>query len=144
MQLWLSGIAGAGRYAEVDPVDYGRLSRHKWVLRQGYAVSVIDGHSVRMHRMVMAEDDPQIVIDHVDRNRLNNVAENLRRMTALENANNRVDNVRLTAFGDEVKTIAEWARDERCSVSYSVLQKRIYRGLPPEVSILAYSDRMSL
>ena len=66
MQLWLSGIAGAGRYAEVDPVDYGRLSRHKWVLRQGYAVSVIDGHSVRMHRMVMAEDDPQIVIDHVD------------------------------------------------------------------------------
>jgi len=144
MQLWLSGIAGAGRYAEVDPVDYGRLSRHKWVLRQGYAVSVIDGHSVRMHRMVMAEDDPQIVIDHVDRNRLNNVAENLRRMTALENANNRVDNFRLTAFGDEVKTIAEWARDERCSVSYSVLQKRIYRGLPPEVSILAYSDRMSL
>ena len=137
MQLWLSGIAGAGRFALVDAIDFVRLSRFRWVLRQGYAVAVIDGRSVRMHRMVMGEDDPQIVIDHVDRDRLNNQAENLRRMTALENANNRVDNFRLTAFDGEEKTIAEWSRDERCSVSYSVLQKRIYRGLPPEVSILA-------
>lgn len=139
MKLWLSGIAGAGRYAEVDPVDFNRLNRFRWVLRQGYAVAVIDGRSVRMHRMVMAEDDPQIVIDHIDRNRLNNQAENLRRMSPIENANNRIDNFRLTAFG-ETHTIADWARDSRCSVSYSVLQKRIYRGLPPEVSILACGE----
>lgn len=144
MQLWLSGIAGAGRFAEVDPVDYGRLSRHKWVLRQGYAVAVISGHSVRMHRMVLVEDDPQIVVDHIDRDRLNNCGSNLRRLTPIENANNRIDNFRLTAFADEEKTIAEWARDSRCSVSYSVLQKRIYRGLPPEVSILAYGERSEL
>lgn len=87
----------------------------------------------------MAEDDPQIVIDHIDRNRLNNQAENLRRMSPIENANNRIDNFRLTAFG-ETHTIADWARDSRCSVSYSVLQKRIYRGLPPEVSILACGE----
>jgi len=144
MQLWLSGIAGAGRFAEVDAVDYNRLNRYKWVLRQGYAVAVIDGRSVRMHRMVMGEDDPQIVIDHKDRNRLNNVASNLRRMTPIENANNRVDNFRLTAFGGEEKTIAEWSRDSRCGVGYSVLQKRIYRGLPSEVSILACGESSEL
>lgn len=140
MKLWLSGIAGAGRFAEVDPVDYNRLNRFKWVLRQGYAVAVINGHSVRMHRMVMNEDDPLVVIDHKNRDRLDNQAENLRRMSPIENANNRVDNFRLTAFG-ETHTIADWSRDSRCSVSYSVLQKRIYRGLPPEVSILAYNDQ---
>ena len=136
MKLWLSGIVGAGRFAEVDAEDYVRLSRHKWLLRNTYAVTVIGGHSVRMHRTVLNETDPRVVVDHVNRNRLDNRAENLRRMTPMENANNRVDNVMVSAFGESL-TIAEWSRDPRCGVPYGVLQKRIYRGFPPEISILA-------
>jgi hypothetical protein len=136
MKLWLSGVAGAGKYAEVDPEDYVRLNRYKWFLRNTYAVAVVDGCTVRMHRVVMQEDDPRIVIDHVNRDRLDNRTSNLRRMTPTENANNRIDNVRVEAFG-ETLTLAEWARDPRCGVSYDTLHKRIYRGYPAEVAILA-------
>ena len=79
------------------------------------------------------------MIDHMNRDRLDNRASNLRRLTPIENANNRIDNVRVSAFGEEL-TIGEWARDPRCGVSYDTLQKRIYRGYPPEVAILALEE----
>ena len=139
MKLWLSGVAGAGKYAEVDAEDYVRLNRYKWFLRNTYAVAVVDNCTVRMHRMVMNEDDPRVVIDHINRDRLDNRTSNLRRMSPIENANNRVDNVRVEAFG-ETLTLAEWARDSRCSVSYDTLHKWIYRGFPPEVAILALEE----
>jgi hypothetical protein len=50
--------------------------------------------------------------------------ENCRWVTVLEQANNRSNNRRESAFG-ETKTVAEWARDERCAVSYNVLSNRI-------------------
>jgi adenylylsulfate kinase-like enzyme len=138
MEIWLTGSAGAGKCAIVDPVDFVRLSRHRWKLRNGYAVTLIDGKTVRMHRDVMQENDPSMVIDHINRDRLDNRRLNLRRLTPLENANNRVDNVRITAFGEE-QTIAEWVRDPRCGAPYGVLQKRIYSGIMPELAILAYA-----
>ena len=89
-----------------------------------------------MHRLIMDETDQEIVIDHINRDRLDNRKTNLRRLTPIQNANNRNDNVSITAFG-ETKTIAEWSRDERCIVPYSVLRMRIYKGIHPEYAILA-------
>jgi hypothetical protein len=60
-------------------------------------------------------------------------------MTPTENANNRITNVVIEAFGESF-TISEWSRDPRCGVSYDTLQKRIYRGYPPEVAILALEE----
>lgn len=139
MKLWLSGINGAGLAAEVDPEDYVRLSRYKWYYRNTYAVAVIDGKTIRMHRYVLNEDDPIIVVDHINRDRLDNRSSNLRRMTPQENANNRVDNFRVDVW-EENKTIAEWSRDERCGVNYNTLQKRIYSGVAPEIAILALPE----
>jgi hypothetical protein len=136
MEVWLSGDKGAGLAAQVDPVDYNRVIAYSWYLRDGYAVSLINGRYVKLHRFVMMENDPSVVIDHINRDRLDCRSENLRRITAAENANNRVDNVLVTAFG-ESQTIAEWSRDPRCGCSYHTLQKRIYRGLNAELSILA-------
>lgn len=136
MQIRINGIAGAGKYALVDVEDYPLLSKYSWYYREGYAVSKINDKETRMHRLVMRETDPEIVIDHKNRNRLDNRRSNLRRYNFLQNANNREDNVRVKCFGEE-KTIAEWGRDPRCCVRYTVLRSRIYNGMPVWASILA-------
>ncbi|WP_050508105.1 hypothetical protein [Pseudomonas syringae] len=53
--------------------------------------------------------------------------ENCRFVTPMVNANNRGNNVLLSAF-EEIKTMRDWSRDERCAVSYSTLKKRIKAG----------------
>lgn len=131
-------------YALVDDEDYDMLKAlaFSWYEREGYAVTKIaDAGGARrrqlsMHRIVMEENNPNVVIDHIDGNRLNNQKANLRRFTLKENANNRIDNQRVYAFG-ETKTIAEWVEDSRCSVDYETLQKRFKSGVPPELAILA-------
>lgn len=136
MQIKLVGIRGAGKYATVSPDDFPRASRHSWYYKEGYAVAKINRKEVRMHRFILGTTDPDIVVDHIDRNRLNNTRENLREFTLLQNANNRCDNVEFTCFG-ETKTIAQWSRDARCLVNYQVLRARIARGIPVWAAILA-------
>lgn len=136
LQIKLNGINGAGKYALVSPEDYPRLVRHSWYYREGYALAKIDSHEIRMHRYIMDVHDPDLIVDHKDRNRLNNTRGNLRVINYLENANNRTDNVFIDCFGEK-KTIAEWSRDERCVVSYDALRARIRKGIEPWAAILA-------
>jgi hypothetical protein len=56
--------------------------------------------------------------------------ENCRFVTCETNNNNRRDNRRVSAFG-EVKTVAEWSRDERCVVRTATLRRRLKVGWPP-------------
>jgi hypothetical protein len=83
--------------------------------------------------------DPDLIVDHKDRNRLNNTRENLRVINYLQNANNRNDNVFIECFGER-KTIAEWSRDYRCQVNYEVLRSRIRKGIEPWAAILAPNE----
>lgn len=136
LQIKLNGINGAGKYALVSPEDYPRLVRFSWYYREGYALAKIDSHEIRMHRYIMDVHDPDMIVDHKDRNRLNNTRENLRVINYLENANNRTDNVFIDCFG-ETKTIAEWSRDPRCMVSYDTLRARIRKGIEVWAAILA-------
>lgn len=53
--------------------------------------------------------------------------ENCRMVTRLVNAQNKRNNVWLTAYG-ETKVLAEWARDERCVVSDRELARRVSNG----------------
>jgi len=50
--------------------------------------------------MIVAEDKP--IIDHIDRNKVNNNLNNLRWATYKENANNR-DNIRTAEYWREYK-----------------------------------------
>jgi hypothetical protein len=141
MRVWLTGVHGAGKAAEVDPEDFELVSKYSWCLRDGYAVTktrLPNGKRVtlQMHRLITGTTDPFILVDHKDRNRLNNCRSNLREVTPKENANNMSTNRHLTAFG-ETKTMAQWADDPRCSVGYYVLSGRIAAGFPVEISILA-------
>lgn len=61
-----------------------------YVSRQGYREGSLFGRAVKAHRIIfkmMTGDEPD-VIDHVDRNRLNNRIENLRASSKSENAMN--------------------------------------------------------
>lgn len=136
LEIKLNGVNGAGKFAKVDNSDYELVMRHSWYYRDGYALTKINKKEIRMHRFILQITDPDIIVDHINRDRLDNRRTNLRPFTYLQNANNRVDNVTVEAFGEE-KTIAEWSRDVRCGSSYNVLRKRIYDGFPIWASILA-------
>ena len=139
LQIKLNGVNGAGKYAFVSPEDYPNVMRHSWYYRNGYALSKINNKETRMHRFIMDVTDPDLIVDHKDRNRLNNTRENLRVINYIENANNRTDNVFIECFG-ESKTIADWSRDPRCVVSYDSLRARIRKGIEPWAAILAPSE----
>jgi len=139
LQIQLNGINGAGKYALVSPEDYPLLMKHSWYYREGYALAKINGREIRMHRFIMNVTEPNLIVDHKDRNRLNNTRENLRVIDYIENANNRNDNVFIDCFG-ESKTISEWSRDSRCLVGYNVLRSRLNNGVPAWVAILAPNE----
>jgi transcriptional regulator with XRE-family HTH domain len=83
-------------FATVDAEDFEMLSEHKWhpMVRDHttYASANvrIDGRNVgiRMHRMILGLTDPRILVDHKDRNGLNNRRTNLRVVNHAQNSCN--------------------------------------------------------
>ena len=117
LEIKLNGILGAGRFAKVDTDDYNLVIRHSWHYRDGYAIAKINNKEVRMHRFILQITDPETVVDHINRNRLDNRRENLRPYSLIENANNRVDNVFVDAFGEK-KTILKIKIEKNHEINY--------------------------
>lgn len=62
-----------------------------WITNEGYVYGYKDGKSVPFHRIIM--DCPlDKVVDHINRNKLDNTDKNLRIVTHSENCRNRYDN----------------------------------------------------
>lgn len=79
---------GDGRYVYVDAADFEWLSRWRWHVMSGYAARNEKGKVVLMHRQILAPPKGMIV-DHVNRNKLDNSRANLRICTHCENTRNR-------------------------------------------------------
>lgn len=79
---------GGGYYAYVDAADYEWLNQWTWQLRGGYAVRLEKRKAIYMHRQIMQTPEGMIV-DHRNRNKLDNTRANLRNATPAENARNR-------------------------------------------------------
>ena len=83
-----------GLYALVDARNYEWLSRHKWSIQDGapgkavYAVRGSHGRKIFMHREIM-KPPPGMVVDHINRNGLDNREANMRNCTRLQNLQNR-------------------------------------------------------
>lgn len=88
-----------GRVALVDDSDYEWITQWKWHLSEksgGYSIAARNGKKVngkrtsyiKMHRLIMGVTDPKILVDHRDKNPLNNQRKNLRLCSKSQNAMN--------------------------------------------------------
>jgi len=81
-----------GKYAIVSAEDYETLNRHKWSVkiagRNSYAVRRENGKSVYMHNQILSPP-AGFLVDHENRNGLDNSRGNLRLATVSENNTNR-------------------------------------------------------
>ena len=77
-----------GRYAIVDCEDFKRLSSFKWYLSDTgsnrYAVRTHRRRNIFMHRFIM-KSPPGSIVDHINRNGLDNRRSNLRIVTNRQN-----------------------------------------------------------
>jgi len=91
---------GPGRYALVDDDDAERVARVDWYPVHGNTVyaktgsSRIGANQKLMHRLIMRAPVGSI-IDHINGDGLDNRKQNLRFVTASENAQNRFSHLRL-------------------------------------------------
>lgn len=73
------------RYATVDKEHFALLSRHNWILHsEGYARTMLGNRYIYMHQLV-CPCSGRLVVDHINRNRLDNRSKNLRTLTNHEN-----------------------------------------------------------
>ena len=83
------------KFAVVDLQDYYRLSKYRWYATVSrntfYAARKRRGKRIFMHREIMRPGE-DMVVDHVDRDGLNNRRSNLRLCTVGENCCNAVGN----------------------------------------------------
>lgn len=80
-----------GQNVYIDPEDVEELSKYSWSIGiDGYAQAKIDGKMVRLHEFLLGKfRGPGLVIDHINRDPLNNRKENLRIVSKRQNALNR-------------------------------------------------------
>jgi hypothetical protein len=79
---------GEGRCAYVDAADFEWLNRWTWHLCNGYAMRRENGKAIFLHHEIMRAPKG-MVIDHKNRNKLDNTRANLHPCTRRENALNR-------------------------------------------------------
>lgn len=77
-------------YTLIEHIDLNRISSYSWSLMgRDYIKSRIDGKDVYLHRFIMKQDNPDIIVDHINRNKLDNRRSNLRLANRKQNAFNR-------------------------------------------------------
>ncbi len=118
-------------WASVDDADYAHVSVYTWRVRMGgknrYAVTIINGREVFMHRLIM-DAAKGTIVDHIDGDALNNQRENLRFCTRAENfrnAGHRQTPGRTSRFK------GVWRVKERCRRCWrsGITVNRVYKNI---------------
>lgn len=74
----LLGVDAKHGYTIID-LDKKYLEKHNWTLAgDGYPITWIDGKLKKLHHFIIGKPSKGLVVDHKDRNKLNNQASNLR------------------------------------------------------------------
>lgn len=124
-----------GQYAIVDPDDYIHLSKHKWYASKTrgnyYAICSEETEGskrrhVYMHREVLRIPD-HLLVDHINRNSLDNRKANLRPATQAQNNYNQAKR-RDRAFSSKYKGVSRNRGKKRWQAVIHVNGKTIYLG----------------
>lgn len=92
-----------GKVALIDEQDIDLISAHNWRFDPGrrshcgYAKGRVNGKTTYMHRLIVGAQSGQLV-DHVNRNLLDNRRSNLRLATRSNNSTNAVKHPSLTGY----------------------------------------------
>jgi hypothetical protein len=78
-----------GHIAFVDDDDAALVAPYSWHIVGKYPGVTVQGKKCLMHRLLIGEVPPGMVIDHIDGNRFNNRRTNLRVVTVSQNCINR-------------------------------------------------------
>lgn len=117
-----------GKFALVDDEDFDELSKWAWYPHGAYARRHInkDGRIVRrvyMHRSIMRE--PELEVDHINGDGLDNRKSNLRVCTHAENLKNQIT-VKNSLSG--VKGVSLNRRDNKWTAYIKTEGKKIFLG----------------
>ena len=68
----------------IDLDDLNKIKEHSWYIKDSlnnchYVASKINGKTIKLHRFILNENNSKIIIDHINRNTLDNRKNNLRK-----------------------------------------------------------------
>lgn len=77
---------------EIDEIDFHLYEQYGWFINNGYPTTNIDGdygrRQINFHLLALDAAGIGFRWDHIDRNRLNNKRDNLRKVSNIDNARN--------------------------------------------------------
>ncbi len=75
-------------YALVDEDDYEKVNQYRWHMSNSYAKGYVNGKNMMLHYFIFQKVEEKNVIDHINRDRLDNRKDNLREATNSQNSQN--------------------------------------------------------
>lgn len=133
------GVGGKHGYAIVDVNDLPKVEKMNWSFTHGYAVNGINGKRTYMHR-VIASASTGDVVDHINRNRLDNRKENIR---ITNKTNNAINKVYKNKYGYRGVT-RDRSGKYTASISYKNIKYNLGAYDTPELAARAYNQKAKI
>ncbi len=123
-------ILSNGEECLFDREDYPKIAQHNWRKTDDYVYAMIDGRRKAIHRVII--DCPEgMVVDHINRNPLDNRKCNLRICTPLQNSWNKIHSRFKTEHRGIIKLKNEWV--VRICVNYEIITIGRYKNFEDAV-----------
>lgn len=112
VQVELRGRGGkVTGYTRVDAADWARMKPFRWCLTGGYAAAKLPSGACKLHRFLL-DAPPDLQVDHIDGNGLNN----------------RRDNLRLVSYPQQMQNKKSWGVSGHRGVTWDE-RKRLWRAM---------------
>lgn len=125
----------------IDKEDLDVIKKHSWYIKdssdnKGYVSAKINGKTVKLHRYILNVTDRKMIVDHIDRDKMNNRKNNLRIVTSTVNNTNASFSKNNTSGRTGVKYVNLKGKSPRWDANVTVNGKRLTKSF----SISKYGD----